>query len=69
MKAQEGDMRDHLHIRGEHAIVPDEIAINKGSSPHTWRTLEEYFGIEEWCRIISTYVENTTDLSFDWFHE
>ena len=53
------NIRDHLHIRGDHA--PPVIIFNfgLGSSPHTWRSLKEKYVDPSTVRIISTYVEIT----------
>ena len=52
-------IRDHLHIRGEHQNELLKKKLNKGSSPHTWRTLFQNSLQQSSNRIISTYVENT----------
>ena len=53
--------QDHLHIRGEYAILAGKATFKVGSSPHTWRILItiDYLILQN--RIISTYVENTGD--------
>ena len=56
--------RDHLHIRGEHSYEQMQGAYQKGSSPHTWRTLRIKFRYSLGLRIISTYVENTHQKEF-----
>ena len=53
------ELKDHLHLRGEHPFRKVSKVGVKGSPPLTWRTL----GICQSClcelRITSTYVENT----------
>ena len=51
--------RDHLHIRGEYREVFIGFDYSMGSSPHTWRIQRSSYLRWNWCRIISTYVENT----------
>ena len=57
--AENGKKEDHLHIRGEHRSLFMKRKLVTGSSPHTWRTLEDKYGTGFGSRIISTYVENT----------
>ena len=53
--------QDHLHIRGEYSISTCGKVSGKGSSPHTWRIPMRKANTRLRKRIISTYVENTTD--------
>ena len=54
-------MKDHLHIRGEHIRNTLKNLFSRGSSPHTWRTLDQINAQTNLDRIISTYVENTEE--------
>ena len=59
-----GILGDHLHIRGEYLLLKVRQTLNRGSPPHTWRI--RYY-CWRFCRnkgITSTYVENTSVLSF-----
>ena len=51
--------KDHLHIRGEYALVSNNTPRIPGSSPHTWRIPFLVKLVLVFLRIISTYVENT----------
>ena len=58
--------RDHLHIRGEYSELQKLVLVKIGSSPHTWRILTKIKTKVIRNRIISTYVENTFQNSFDY---
>ena len=53
-------LKDHLHLRGEYCICSRFHLFRVGSSPLTWRILEDDEGHRAMIRIISTYVENTS---------
>ena len=55
--------QDHLHIRGEYLQMSDDEYDDLGSPPHTWRIPIFYILVNKYCRITSTYVENTEFLS------
>ena len=55
--------RDHLHIRGDHFVIIDVAYLGMGSSPHTWRSLEDHNYTSKLYGIISTYVEITQALA------
>ena len=51
--------QDHLHIRGEYAIISRLYANLLGSPPHTWRIQCQNLALNASLGITSTYVENT----------
>ena len=53
------DVRDHLHIRGEHQSQFIQSCYRLGSPPHTWRTHNLVIDASNAGGITSTYVENT----------
>ena len=65
-------LKDHLHIRGEHADIKPHKPDGWGSPPHTWRTPQLMQGAVDNGGITSTYVENTLSWSklhhWSWDH-
>ena len=55
---------DHLHIRGEYLDSVQDDFLRVGSPPHTWRIPFWCSTDWWWCRITSTYVENTEGTSY-----
>ena len=51
--------QDHLHIRGENAILGQMLFGVSGSPPHTWRKPSVFATDKRNPRITSTYVEKT----------
>ena len=50
---------DHLHTRGEYALIVQVRSPASGSPPHTWRIPAAATTINTKARITSTHVENT----------
>ena len=53
------EVKDHLHIRGDHKQSTNLYQTFLGSSPHTWRSQHQNKNYKIVNRIISTYVEIT----------